>query len=432
MPEAPQDGAQQASNDDGPTRLHLTVENVVTLGAGLDTHARAQAMADAAAEDARPRRKSNNGQRKPRRVRKERERGKEAVWAAVCPGSRPARHVIRWLRGIEALPEYQLARKDLKKNIRQFAQVLAQCPGFDPASMTIMPLWARLQERHGYAKSTLISYMRRLHDWGVLGTVAKGRTAQFTPKSSGRNENEAAIYVLLERVATEPVEKTWSPVPTRAVNNPPHATREEDSLLNIESAPPLTSSRRSAARLAVDELMRSRKGPFWSPTTTQSPMTKARRRETERLAAAECQFRNFPLRDISTAHIAYLIRPFLRAGWTVNDILHALDNRPTTNARYHHDGATGVGNLGAWIKHRLRPWIRPDGSFYRSPSQKSESTRIQHTAERAAFNARRQQATDEAQSQRGSTTAQASPGWRETYAAAFAAGLEISQAKTLR
>ncbi|MCZ2403540.1 hypothetical protein IV498_10195 [Paenarthrobacter sp. Z7-10] len=417
---------------EGPTRLHLTVENVATLGADLDTHARAQAMADAAAEDSRPRRKGDKGQRRPRRARKERERGKEAVWAAVCPGSRPARHVIRWLRGIEALPEYQLARKDLKKNIRQFAQVLAQCPGFDPRSMTIMPLWERLQERYGYPKSTLISYMKRLHEWGVLGTVAKGRTAQFTPKSSGRNENEAAIYVLLERVAIDPVEKTWSPVPIRAVNNPPHTLREEDSKLQIEASSPLASSRRAAARLAVNDLMRSRKEPFWSPTTPQTAMNKDGRRAAERQAAAECQFRFFPLRDISTAHVAALIRPFLRAGWTVNDVLHALDNRPTTNARYHHDGATGVGNLGAWIKHRLRPWIRPDGTFYRSPSQKSESARIQHDAERAAFNARRAQALAEVQAERGTRTAQAGTGWRETYAAAFAAGLEMSQARGQR
>lgn len=177
--------------------------------------------------------------------------------------------------------------------------------------------------------------------------------------------------------------------------------------------------------------MRSRKGPFWSPTMTQSAMTKARRRETERLAAAECQFRHFPLRDISTAHIAYLIRPFLRAGWTVNDILHALDNRPTTNARYHHDGATGVGNLGAWIKHRLRPWMRPDGSFYRSPSQKSESARIQHDAERAAFNARRQRALAETNGAHGTATP-ARPGWRETHASSFAAGIEMSLAKKER
>ena len=405
---------------DGPARLRLSVENLPALGAGLDTHARAQAMADAAGMEERPRRKPGNATRKPRRVRKERERGKEAVWAAVCPGSRPARHIMRWLRGVEALPEYQLARKDLKKNILAFAQILAQCPGFDPASMTIMPLWQRLQDKHGYPKSTLISYLKRLHDWGVIGTVAKGRTAQFTPQSTGRTENEAAIYVLLERTTNAPVEKTWSPVPTRAVNNPPHATREDESTHLIETATPLTISRRTAARSAVDELMRSRTEPFWSPTMTQkTPMKKARRRETERLAAAECQFRAFPLRNISTAHVAALIRPFLRAGWTVNDILHALDNRPTTDAKYHHDGATGIGNLGAWIKHRLRPWIRPDGSFYRSPSQKAESARIHHAAQRAAFTARREQAHTH---QPPGTTSRPSTGWREKYAAEYAAG----------
>lgn len=56
--------------------------------------------------------------------------------------------------------------------------------------------------------------------------VATGRTAEFTPKSSGRTENEAAIYVLLEKAEEEVVEKSSVPVPTRAVNNPPRTRAE--------------------------------------------------------------------------------------------------------------------------------------------------------------------------------------------------------------
>ena len=417
-----------AADENSPTRLSLTIENAAALGAGLDTHARAQAMADQASKTAGTKEAYRTGT-KIRRVRKENERGISAVSSVVPEGHIPARNILRWLRSIQALPEYQLARKDLKANIWRFVTALAQAPGFDPASMTIMPLWDRLQNRYGFARKSIANYFRRLRDWNVLGVVATGRSAGKTPVSSGRTMNEAAIYVLVEPTPAKDVEKSSAPVPVGISFNPSHATREADSTLNAESAPPLTSSRRAASRHAVNQLMRTRKEHFWKPNTTQKmPMTKRARREAERLAAAECQYRFFPLQNISTAHITAIIRPLLRAGATVNDILHIIDHPPATDARYPHDGATGVGNIGAWLSHRIRPWIRANGTYHRFPSQKAESERIQRDAQRAAFTARRQQAMS-----KGTTAAvKVGPGWREKYAAAYATGLKISQARAPR
>jgi hypothetical protein len=278
----------------------------------------------------------------------------------------------------------------LKANIWRFANAVAQCPGFDPASMTIMPIWQRLQERFGFPSKSISNYFRRLRDWGVLAVVATGRTAQFTPKSSGRTENEAAIYVLLEKVEVQGVEKSSVPVPNRAVNNPPHARAHEDSKPNIEAASPLTSSKRAAQRRDVNHQLLKRTEPLWDPHTTTNAGTKRGRREAERLASLELQFRSLTLRRISTAHVAAICRPFFRAGWTVSDILHAIFWRPNTDAKYHHDADTGIENVGAWLKHRLSKWIRPDSGFYRSPSQKRAAENVQRLAERRAALERRE------------------------------------------
>jgi hypothetical protein len=284
----------------------------------------------------------------------------------------------------------QLARKDLKANIWRFANAVAQCPGFDPASMTIMPIWQRLQERFGFPAKSISNYFRRLRDWGALAVVATGRTAEFTPKSSGRTDNEAAIYVLLEKVEEEGVEKSSVPVPNRAVNNPPHARAGEESKLNIDAATPHASLKRAAQRREVNHQLLNRKEPLWDPNETTSARTKRERREAEHLASLELQFRSFPLQRISTPHVAAICRPFFRAGWTIRDILHAIDWRPNTDARYHHDGANGVENTGAWLKFRLGKWVRKDGGFYRSPSQRREADRIQRAAERRAALERRE------------------------------------------
>ncbi|GAP61396.1 hypothetical protein AHiyo1_50960 [Arthrobacter sp. Hiyo1] len=398
----------QVTEGEGPQRLLLTPENVSALGAHLPVAAEQEPNCPAGPKK---RRKGRKGKHKPRRVRKASERSNRAVWSVVPAGYKPARHIIRWLRSFQDIPEYQLARKDLKANIWRFANALAQCPGFDPASMTMMPLWQRLHERFGFPLKSISNYFRRLRDWRALAVVATGRTAEFTPQSSGKTDNEAAIYVLLEPLEISEsgdVEKSSVPVPTRAVNNPPHARAGEDSKPQMEAAPPLSSPKRAAQRREVNHQLLNRKEPFWDPNAATNAEDKRARREAERLASLELQFRSFPLQRISTAHVAAVCRPFLRAGWTVKDVLHAIDWRPNTDARYHHDGANGVENVGAWLRYRLGKWVRPDGGFYRSPSQKLAAEHAQRLAERQAAAARRDRERDE--------RAQYTPpsmGWRE-------------------
>lgn len=378
---------RQVTAERDPKRLLLTPENVSALGSGLTDAAEPLPHNSPATHKRRTGRK---GKHRPRRVRKAKERSNRAVWSVIPAGHKPARHIIRWLRSIQELAEFQLARKDLKANIWRFANAVAQCPGFDPASMTIMPIWQRLQERFGFPSKSISNYFRRLRDWGVLAVVATGRTAEFTPKSSGRTDNEAAIYVLLEKVDEEVVEKSSVPVPNRAVNNPPHARADEDSKPQNDAASPHTSLKRAAQRREINHQLLNRTEPFWDPNATTNAGTKRARREAERLASLELQFRSFPLQRISTPHVAAICRPFFRAGWTIKDILHAIDWRPNTDARYHHDGANGVENTGAWLKYRLGKWVRPEGTFYRSPSQKRAAEETQRTAQRRAAQARRE------------------------------------------
>lgn len=410
-------------NAEEPTRLQLATENVAelaALAAQRPTY-RTAAGEPTRPQDERPRRKGDQGELAPRRVRKEHERSKKAVYAAVPKGSRPARHVIRWLRALEQHPEYVAARKDLKRNIWHFANALLQCPGFDPGSMTIMPTWKRLEERHSVKRRSIANYLNRLQEWGLLGVVASGRSAAFTPRATGRTDNEAAIYVLLEPLPTKSRGKKCTPAPLRAVNNPPHATREDET--QTEAASPQSSPRRTASRRTVNDLLRTRTEAFWPGNATQEALERGERREAEFLAAAECQHRAFPLRGISTAHVASILRPYLRAGWTVNDVLHAIDHLPTTNGRHHHDGATGVGNIGAWLKHRLAQWIAQDGTLHRSPGQQRAAEAAQIRAERMAAQARRERdAAERAARTHLTPGASPAPSWRVRFAAEYEAG----------
>src|SRR5699024_7337442 len=99
-----------------------------------------------------------------------------------------------------------------------------------------------------------------------------------------------------------------------------------------------------------------------------------------RLAAAgELQNRLPVLRLITTKHVRAITREFFLAGWTVRDIIEAIDHRPD-GTRWPHSGATGVGNVGAWLTHRLSAWRTHDGQPHRSPTKSRETQRLEQLA----------------------------------------------------
>jgi len=68
----------------------------------------------------------------------------------------------------------------------------------------------------------------------------------------------------------------------------------------------------------------------------------------------------------SSRRVRWLLRDFLTAGWTVDDVLHALDTHPDTGPYAYATSAPGtpggVRNPAGWVLHRLKPWRSPDGT----------------------------------------------------------------------
>jgi hypothetical protein len=59
------------------------------------------------------------------------------------------------------------------------------------------------------------------------------------------------------------------------------------------------------------------------------------------------------LRRVTPQLLRHVLRPQLSAGWTVADILHALDHTPDGERHWH----TGdVRHVAAWVRHRLKAW----------------------------------------------------------------------------
>ncbi|WP_154793294.1 hypothetical protein [Occultella kanbiaonis] len=100
------------------------------------------------------------------------------------------------------------------------------------------------------------------------------------------------------------------------------------------------------------------------------------RRRDEAMVAAEHLRRRYPvLRRVTAKHVRSVIREFLLAGWTLSDLAHAIDQRPT--GRQPHSGANGVGNVGAWLTSRLAWWRDDNGTVVVSPSQRVAAERVE-------------------------------------------------------
>jgi hypothetical protein len=101
------------------------------------------------------------------------------------------------------------------------------------------------------------------------------------------------------------------------------------------------------------------------------------------LAARELRSRLPVLRRISDRHVRAVLREFFLAGWSVGDVILAIDRLPH-DRRWEHDGATGVTNVGAWLAYRLRPWRDRTGTARRSPSQRAAAEHVLNQARQRA------------------------------------------------
>jgi hypothetical protein len=329
------------------------------------------------------------------------ERSKAVVLRAVPKGCRLARHVVAWKRAALEHPALELMRADGRANMAALIEVIAVQQ--DPGSRTWRTTWAWVAERLGVHEDSVGRMIRRLKDWGLLAVVATGRSAAYTPRSTGKKQGEAPVYALTVQApptpdptpaeeapeeAVESVDINVGPVPPKGVCSPPHAHEPASSK---DAAAPRPSAKAAAQRREVQAALTQRTAPLWPAHATVQPVSgrgsRSDWKQAYRWAGLEIQHHALVLRRITTAYVVSVAKPYFEAGWTVADVLHALDWTPA-GVRYTHDAVTGITHPGAWFTARLRAWAHPDGTPHRSPDQHAAAEAEQRRAEAVAAAAR--------------------------------------------
>ncbi|WP_171983428.1 GntR family transcriptional regulator [Arthrobacter sp. SRS-W-1-2016] len=253
----------------------------------------------------------------------------------------------------------------------------------DYESMTSRPGWEALIQATGTSRTTVARVLRLLAAWGLIGRVASGRQAKYAAAGpDGERINEAAVYVLCTPSPLALVNKVGTPPAlggSHLKEKKLTHTRAQEKNSHTDVATPRLIPKGAASGAPAAQVP-------WRPELLW-PLHRTTKRQIQRVAAAsEIRYRSFPLRCMTPKDVASSCRDFFLAGWTVADVLHALDWRPD-GTLWPHSGAPDTKNpwrMRGWLRHRLNTWRTEAGEPLRS--------RDQQAAARAAALRREQEA----------------------------------------
>ncbi|WP_427019465.1 hypothetical protein ACQCSX_22750 (plasmid) [Pseudarthrobacter sp. P1] len=254
----------------------------------------------------------------------------------------------------------------------------------DYDTMTTRPGWDALITATGTSRTTVARVLRLLLAWGIIGRVAAGRQAKYAATGpDGDRINEAAVYVLCTPSPLALVHKVGTPPALGGSHlkkkKLTHTRARENNFTKDVASPRLIVDGGASAAPAAQVP--------WRPEI-QWPSHRTTSRRIQRVAAAaEIRNRSFPLRCMTTKDVASTCRDFFLAGWTVADLLHALDWKPDGTA-WPHSGAPDTKD--AW---RMRGWLRHRLGAWRTEAAEPLRSRDQQAAARQAEQ-RRQQETE--------------------------------------
>ena len=224
------------------------------------------------------------------------------------------------------------------------------------------PTWAWLVEASGVSRRTVARALCELVQAGFLVVVETGSTELTRPSHSPVEGNRAAVYGF--RVPEVPRRGTGTPMRLREARR---------------SGTPLRSSTYGGTQTPYS---RTKRPPEPASGGGTWPSHQGARTGRERLLLARTlRTRAWALRRTSDRALRAALRPELEAGWSVQDVLWALDHEPDGRVRWHtQDVRCPVG----WLRARLRPWAGLPGPI-------SAARAAEGAARRAAQQQRREE-----------------------------------------
>ena len=352
-----------------------------------------------------------------KRVSRAQETSDTNVNWAIPFGSRKVDHTAQAWRAALSLDELLAKRADRKRNILAVLWVLLRYT--DHESMTARITWNKIADKAGICRASVGNMLYDLRDWGIIGIVASGRSAEYAAKAGQPATNEAPVYVICRPVGLGLRPQDTPDAPTTTSTTQKGATAACGN--NLEPLPVggLTtlvesSSTRAREKKTQHEPLRGTENIFGHGSAAQThhhderpaELWPANRRICSRgqgLSAAAEILRLMPdLKKFSKKNLLHLMKPFFQSGWTVADIHHALNWRTTPGLhnreswgplpQHHRETQSYIDHCRALrgaLKFRLLQWVTTEGEIMLSQSQRMAATSAQARAHARATTERR-------------------------------------------
>lgn len=291
-----------------------------------------------------------------------------------------------WLRTVDQWITDLDMRSDGRENRRKVARIL----GFNADWKTLATntlTWSTISERVGMSRATVARHLLALHEAGWIGRVAAGRSAASKQAAGWTGDdaflNDAPVYALTQPVDDAVVDINETPPTVSGYKEFPAHAREAETPPGAATRPSLTK----AAGGRPCTVPADRTLPTWPSHVTPSS------KDESVLAGREWARRVPALGKLSDKHLRFLAKDFFAAGWTVRDLITALDTLPDGRAQGQivdgrwvpYSGADGIpaARLGHWVNWRLNAW-RDNGAVVESPTQKRQRRAKTAKAQQAA------------------------------------------------
>lgn len=284
----------------------------------------------------------------------------------------------QWLRLAQDEADRAQLRADARRNVLAVARVIGWSA--DKHTLRSRPTLARIINATGLTRRCVQHWCRWLEARGLLEVLEPGTTPQYRPTLLRRGH--AGNLAREWRLTVPPVEQSCTPPVVSDLEEDPPARARDNGVVHMDRA-----ARGQPAEVKVKtEEARAARGLPVLPRTSSANLHDHPKTRSEALTAARAlQDHSEELGQLSARAVRHLARPFVAAGWTPADVLHALDHAPGGR---RHGYTAAVRSASGWAAARLALWTGPDGVLPPSPSQlRAEAERIR-VAEQAARQAR--------------------------------------------
>lgn len=301
-----------------------------------------------------------------------------------------ARNAGKWLRAFKSHPVVSKLPRRTRRPLKAFVKWLINQN--NPKTMTVSFTRQAAMDHFRVSRRTVDYWVFRLRFFGLLASIASGRSARYAPKGQPTTD--------------------LAPVYTFTIPDPDHKLFGNPDLIDTESVhctpSPVRESKTSWVKTGTQKINYASlcarayaRYARWhraslEPKRQQLSPAQAQNGEASQLKhLARCLQHHSPadLRRLALKPILAETARFFRAGWQVADILHALETRPD-GSRYDTSGAGGMRSVQAWLRLRLKAWMKdsqPVTAPSRLKAQADAARKAEQTRQRAQATTERKQ-----------------------------------------